>query len=396
MRQVGLLCLGTFLASIVFSVATAGRMNSITPIQWAGAMVGLLFWTASRVVLRPREFRHAHLVGSSARAVWAHSLVAAARIGLGYVTVLGLATALGSFLGAVAGSEDQAIHIVDLSLGHPPQFLPGLPWAFIEVSAQAGAVWLLLLLSVLAGMLCVLFALGERLEAATMKEALAADNRPYFLLLRSFDEDRAWVPSRVLVSGLLPRWLVPAPRRSLEEVLVHGLTKVGPVVAIAQPGTRLPALGAAKASLLDSEWRDRVAELVRDARAVVVMATPGRVSKEGFAWELDLLLRQGADRKLMLVFGPWKEAEGAERWSRFKGAACPSNIMGDLCLLPAPSGARVAARSGPEGGWRLFGSAETSDAAYLASIHEALSTVHRQPRPTPGQSGQPARGPNSP
>jgi hypothetical protein len=72
--------------------------------------------------------------------------------------------------------------------------------------------------------------------------------------------------------------------RSAEQIVTELVAPLGPVVAIARPGERLPALGAARIST--DEWKDRVIRLMECARLVVLQVglTPG------FLWEMNTAL----------------------------------------------------------------------------------------------------------
>lgn len=193
-----------------------------------------------------------------------------------------------------------------------------------------------------------------------------------FCFFRSFDEDRTRVRARLLAPGIPPLGLTPWPRLPFEQVIAHGLAATGPVVGINQPGTSLPRLGAAKETLDDSQWRGRISELASDAIAVVLLGTPSSVSDEGYGWEIDLLARQVPHNRLVVVLGPYGEADRSGRWGKFLRFAERVPAMAALEMLNPPGAVRVAVRSAGRG-WEFY----ADDAAYLSAIGAAVRSMRR-------------------
>lgn len=119
---------------------------------------------------------------------------------------------------------------------------------------------------------------GRRHLQASAAELRASDPRPPVLYLRSFEADDVMAASKRLGS-------------SAEEALVAALTQVGPVVALGEPGERLPPLGAARAYTPDALWQSHISDWAREARRIVLLAgdTPS------FWWEV----RHLADTKAL-------------------------------------------------------------------------------------------------
>src|SRR5690606_33059962 len=110
--------------------------------------------------------------------------------------------------------------------------------ALVAVALLIRESMLLVLLGVLVVLVAVagLDALGRRLRAASLREVLEADPRPPVLYLRSFDEDRLALPATLHRRGLMDTLNV-VRRRRFEEAVVVQLQRIGPVVAIAPPGS---------------------------------------------------------------------------------------------------------------------------------------------------------------
>ena len=211
--------------------------------------------------------------------------------------------------------------------------------------------------------------LGQRLTRASLHETLAADTRPYFLYLRGFDEDDLRVDESLGRRGFL-ELLAPFGRPRFEEVVVEHLTTAGPVIAISRGGSGLSDLGAAKTTLADDEWRDRVREWVGGARAVVMSATPREV-REGLLWEVRHLASRPDCPPIVLVVAPWPRAELTRRWAGFQEHTRAWEPFGALASSGYPDGIHLATWT-RERGWRAYGAARRWDWSYAAALRRAL------------------------
>lgn len=233
------------------------------------------------------------------------------------------------------------------------------------------------MLLVLLGVVVVLFAvagidaLGRRLRAASLREVLLADPRPPILYLRSFDEDRLTLPATLHRRGLMDTLNV-VRRRRFEEAIVVQLQRQGPVVAIAPPGTRLPKVGAARASYAHDEWQAKVTELAQRAAVVVLSATPDSV-REGFGWEIDLVASRLQHRRVMVIVGPWR-GQLKRRWEAFRSYIATLPFFADLARSELPEGLLVAAHS-EQWGWASWGATRRTDVTYAVAIDHALHAL---------------------
>jgi hypothetical protein len=82
-----------------------------------------------------------------------------------------------------------------------------------------------------------------------------------------------------------------------EEQLAKALAWVGPLLAVGRPGETLPHVGAQRVYLADEEWQSRVAELMSQARLVVLRTG----STQGFHWEVERALSTLTPDRLLLV-----------------------------------------------------------------------------------------------
>jgi hypothetical protein len=128
---------------------------------------------------------------------------------------------------------------------------------------------------------------------------LAKDRRPPILYLRSFADDEIEEPLSApvpaaggaiggAIGGLLVGILGSAAHAALtqEERLADSLGRLGPFVAIGEPGEELPDLGAARLYVAADRWQEVVADLISRARLVVIRPGAGR----GLWWEIERVL----------------------------------------------------------------------------------------------------------
>lgn len=125
-------------------------------------------------------------------------------------------------------------------------------------------------------------------------QLLELDNRRPILFLRSFEEGDTQV--RLWGRGCLGKFR----RRTIDEAISWFAERLGPFVAIANPNTRLPRLGAAQSFFSNDTWQDAIARWAAMAQLIVMVA--GRT--EGIGWELDHIFSSKQHRKLVVFFPP--------------------------------------------------------------------------------------------
>jgi hypothetical protein len=175
--------------------------------------------------------------------------------------------------------------------------------------------------SVAGGVGGLLLRVGKSLAAKTADEALRDDPRPPVLLLRAFDDDRAYAEfesASQRQGHSHPR----APYTSeqfftFEEAVADALAVVGPVVAIGRPGEILAPVGAARTWVGDDAWQEKVTDYLRHCGLVVLFM--GRIGGgKGLAWELRTVLDAVPPDKVIFVMPPVGEGEAPARWESFR------------------------------------------------------------------------------
>ena len=226
---------------------------------------------------------------------------------------------------------------------------------------------------------------AQRLRARNLKEAKRRDPN-WMLYLRNFGDDAQKIlTSRFNRNGLWQRstgWLNPIGVASFEEVLARALAHSGPVVAVAQRGGKMrslfwaiaPTLGAAKTSLADNEWQDKVGEWATLTRAVVVSATPAEVG-EGFAWELKELATKIEHGRIILIFGTGTKAELHQRFGAFVQSVSRYPLFRDLASGWITDGTLVLVHVPADGWgtWRGWGAEQRTAWTYTAAIGAAMN-----------------------
>jgi hypothetical protein len=140
--------------------------------------------------------------------------------------------------------------------------------------------------------LVALGAMARRHYVLRADKVLSLDDRAPILFLRSFGDDKVRLWGR--------GWYGKFRRRTIDEAIKGFAQRLGPFVAIANPQTKLPRLGAAQSYFSDNTWQDAIARWVAMTRMIVMVA--GRT--EGIRWELDHIFSNEHDIKLVILFPP--------------------------------------------------------------------------------------------
>src|SRR5205085_2988295 len=98
--------------------------------------------------------------------------------------------------------------------------------------------------------------LGARFRVDSL-DTILYDNRAPILYLRPFSHDMRATPHGIF-------------KKPSEMILRAALENVGPLIAVGKPGEGLPPLGATRIYFLQSEWKDRVAEVMSISRLVII------------------------------------------------------------------------------------------------------------------------------
>lgn len=200
--------------------------------------------------------------------------------------------------------------------------------------------------------------------------ALQEDASPPVLYLRSFADEELTIRSRWNRRRSLLENLQWPARDRFEEVLVRHLADYGPVIAVGQPGERIPKLGAAREYLPDQEWQHSVLRRMKDACLVAVVL--GRT--EGLEWEMAALVRTGALARTLLIAPPVDDAQIQARWrttamavERAGGPSLHAELAAEdalraLVVVPAGAGRTICGKRRDE--WH-----------YETALHRAASTL---------------------
>jgi uncharacterized membrane protein YfcA len=152
--------------------------------------------------------------------------------------------------------------------------------------------------------LAAMAALIRRHYVLRADRVLELDNRQPILFLRSFANDKVRLWGKGIVGKLR--------RRTIDEAIKRSAERLGPFIAIANPNTNLPRLGASQTYFSNDTWHNAIARWVQMAQMIVMVA--GRT--EGIRWELDHIFSNEEQTKLAIFVPPAmrKDSVAAARW----------------------------------------------------------------------------------
>ena len=157
---------------------------------------------------------------------------------------------------------------------------------------------------------------GRRHLARVLDSPAAVGDEPFVLYLRSFVDDALLdAPQERPSMPALTQFLVSG--RSEEEQIARAARRIGPLVAVGEPGERLPYAGADRFYLPLDDWQKPVSDLIRKARLVVLSAG----TSEGTLWELRECMRLLPPSRVVLLVA--LEADAYEKFRRVAGARIP-------------------------------------------------------------------------
>jgi hypothetical protein len=162
------------------------------------------------------------------------------------------------------------------------------------------AVFVILVLGPLLYVVSKLVNEGRRAMQRDARLVLRDDPRPPVVYLRSFihDASRQNPTRKVRGSAGLTLTVYSPPRQELH--LTRAFRRVGPVVAIGQPGEYLPDLGAHRLYVDDAWWKSEILRLVQSARVVIIRIGPTL----GTYWEFLNVFRCVPRDRIILYLEP--------------------------------------------------------------------------------------------
>jgi hypothetical protein len=229
-------------------------------------------------------------------------------------------------------------------------------------------------LVLLIGAAAILRRFGRRFALADAEIAQQADNRDPVLYLRNFSDDVLKMPSSALGRTSLTERLSLVRLQPFEEIVTRHLRRVGPVIALAHPSTRLPQIGTAKVVRTNETWENQIKEWVHKSSMAVVAVTPPEVSA-GLKTEIELLAGEAAHLPVLLVISPYKARDVAIRWQKFGSEAIKLPRFAGLAgFLQHNSGAHFMVYK-PGSGWIAWGAKTRSEYTYAVSFAEAAKVA---------------------
>ena len=182
------------------------------------------------------------------------------------------------------------------------------------------------------------------------------------LYLRSFGDDKLRVVSPRLERRGLERF---SWRRTelFEDVIARALSTIGPVVAIARPGTGQRDLGAARDSIVVEDWLAAVKSYMNESVLVAVVMA----SSEGLVRELETLGELGMLDRVCVFAPPLESDEIDERLSVLVRRASFTDLWGDARTIDGGRRTRIVALSTLHGDRVVLTASKRSASAYRAA-----------------------------
>jgi hypothetical protein len=132
--------------------------------------------------------------------------------------------------------------------------------------------------------LCKQYLIYLRKRSASTVDKILSGDQPPVLYLRSFIDDD-WAEKRNTIGT------------TEEEEISQAFQPFGPLIAIGQPGERLPDLGAARAYFEDDEWQTAIQHYMDIANLVVIRAG----FSQGLLWEIRNAVQKLNPEQLVLL-----------------------------------------------------------------------------------------------
>jgi len=243
-----------------------------------------------------------------------------------------------------------------------------------------------------AGLICVvlgaiIFRTARRLGSIHARRLMLRDPRPPVLYLRAFGDDRLKLWTATFGRPSLVERFTLRRFDTFEEVLARYLSRLGPVIAINPPGTRLAPLGAARETIDSGDWQSAVAGLMAQSSLIVFVAPPSQVTP-GLRWELQTVSASNYWDKALIVVPPVRAEQLQRRWQEFRDAGAglwPFTIPGPT---EDPHALVLAFRNAR---WNVTSADRRTEWSYSAALKQALGDL-RGPAPvSPPRGDQQAR-----
>lgn len=251
-----------------------------------------------------------------------------------------------------------------------------LGWFFIVQAGRSsggspGFSWYLGSAACLLAVAGICLRRARRLSAVTARRTLERDSRPMVLYLRSFGDDDLKLRSATLGRRSLIERFSPNRFDSFEETIARHLSRLGPVVAVNPPGTRLPPLGAARETLPPENWQPVVDEWMAHA-ALIVIGVPPSSQSPGLAWELDRIAHSKRWAQTVAVVPPVPSEQLRSRWQKFATSTRDWPATSELPAEPA----NILAMIRRSGAWIAITATARTEWSYAAALNLASSQPH--------------------
>ena len=138
---------------------------------------------------------------------------------------------------------------------------------------------------------------GWKYDVVSAEDLLKNDIRPPVVYIRSFKDDDVIIAAKGRAGKWYANVFTWTAAVSIEQELALIMNRVGPVVAIGKPGEPLPELGASRLYFSDDEWQDKITEMMKQCRLVVIRGG----TTANLWWEIEQAGKLLPLRQLLIV-----------------------------------------------------------------------------------------------
>ena len=149
-------------------------------------------------------------------------------------------------------------------------------------------------------------------RSGDFQKLLSIDSRPPVLILRAFGDDLLRLRARVNARRFFTECF-QLIGTSFVRLIGEQIQMVGPVVTVAEPGGKLPPLGATRVNYEDQEWQAGVIQLINDSRLNLLIVG----DSVHLTWEFNQICERGFLAKTILLFPPSSNWKLQRRWKSF-------------------------------------------------------------------------------
>ena len=140
---------------------------------------------------------------------------------------------------------------------------------------------------------------ARRLLVQPLVETTQSDERPPVLFLRSFKDDQMSLES-AKVHWFIRVFDPGVEAGTFEEIMLHNLSREGPIIAVGNPKDVDAPIGASREYLEEDQWKDKILHHLDEARLIVISVD----ETDSLMWEVEQIVKRNHLSKTLFFFPP--------------------------------------------------------------------------------------------